>query len=127
MPAGSVIMGVLKKQVTIVFLAIFTLIKISPVYYQYQLIPAFGHENVQASIKHVDEPANQNILIRVYKSIVEKNDYIAVPKIIFSGTPFGMFFLEIGLVLLTVLSKFAPSTYPNDNTETYLLHKVFRL
>ena len=63
LPAGSVIMWTLKKQGTIVFLAIFTLIKISPVYYRYQLIPALGHENVKESIKHVDERPNHNILV----------------------------------------------------------------
>jgi|GEM_PF-6986368 len=120
-------MGTLKKQVTIVFLAVFTLIKISPVYYRYQLIPALRHGNAKESIKHVDERPNQNIFVRVYKSIVEENDYIAVPKINFSGTPFDMFFLAIGLIFLTAPNKSAPSAYPHDNTQTYLLHKVFRL
>ena len=120
-------MGTLKKQVTIVFLAIFTLIKISPVYYRYQLIPAFEHENITGFVRHVDERTNQNIFVRVYTSIVEENDYITVPKINFSGIPFDIFFLGIGVIILTAFSKVAPPISPNDNTETYVLHKVFRL
>jgi hypothetical protein len=120
-------MGTLKKQVTIVFLAVFTLIKVSPVYYRYQLIPAPAHESAKESVRHVAERPNQNFLVRVYKSIVQKNNYIAVPKINFSKTPFDMFLLAIGLILLTAPNKSAPSAYPHDNTQTYLLHKVFRL
>ena len=120
-------MGKFKKQVTAVFLVVFTLIKVSPIYYRYQFISAPQSNNAKIAAKHVNEKTNRNRLVRVYKSFVDKNSFISVPKINFSGSPFRLFFTGISLLLLMARYQLAPSSYLYHTSDIHLLQGVFRL
>lgn len=117
----------LKKHVTLVFLAAFTLIKVSPVYYRVQLISPPEQSHSAETAGHINNKPRHDVLIRVYRAIVDKNGFVAVPKINFSGVPFALFFSGLSLVLLSAYRKFDPSTYQSDNPAIYLLQGVLRL
>ena len=119
-------MNNLKKHVTLVFLAAFTLIKISPTYYRAQLISPPAQARTDQITRHVNEKPHHDILIRVYKAI-DKNYFAAVPQINFSGVPFALFFSGLSLILLNACRKFAPSAYQSNNSQIYLVQGVFRL
>jgi|SRR6185312_5844740 len=120
-------MGKFKKQITAVFLVVFTLIKVSPIYYRYQFIPAPQSDNAKEAAKQVNEKTGSNLLVRVYKSFVDKNSFISVPKINFSGSPSRLFFTGISLLLLMAHYRLAPSSYRYHTSDLHLLQSVFRL
>jgi hypothetical protein len=119
-------MGKTRKRAIVVFLIIFTLIKISPIYYKYQFFPPSGAQNSGVSKPAVNK-AHPSFLVSVEKSIVDKNIYGAVPEINFSGVPFNRFFL--GICFLALISGILTtlSLYSGYNKPIYLLQSVFRL
>jgi hypothetical protein len=120
-------MHLLKRQVTIVFLLTFTLIKISPIYYRYQLLPVFGRGNSTVAIKPGGINDRGNFLVRVDKSIVDEINHPQVPKIKFSGISFELFFAGICLLsLLNYRTLFFPASQ-SLNAGVYLFQRVLRL
>lgn len=117
----------LKKHVTLVFLTAFTLIKVSPVYYRLQLILPSAQSRSAGTARHIHNKPRHDVLIRVYRAIVEKNSIAAVPQINCSGIPFAVFFSGLSLVLLSAYRKFAPSIYQSYNPHIYLVQGVLRL
>jgi len=91
----------LPKQVTILFLAIFFLVKANPYYYQCQYFPTLPGTHSVQTISTNEKSNHQAFLVRVQKSIVEEQPGSFIPAIKFSGIPllifaFGLFTLIYG-------------------------------
>jgi len=102
--------NILTKQATLLFIIVFTLIKISPYYFLYQYIPRIQNNNSSEFYKAGVNKDNPNFLIKVDKSIIDKVDAHTVPPIKFSGISFSAFF---GSPVLIPLNKLLTSISNN--------------
>lgn len=89
--------GQLANQLTVSFLIIFLLIKVSPYYYTCQSCPRADISRPSA-VRPVTK--HHNVVALVYKSFAEKTNQKILPAIKFTGIPFE-FFLS-GLFVLSL-------------------------
>jgi hypothetical protein len=116
----------LENRLTIFFLIIFILIKASPYYYLYQYPSQFKSADTQESVRVRKGDDHHNFLARVDKSIDEKVNNFIVPKIKFTGIPFGIFFLGIFFVLLIPTNN-SLFNYPLNRDEICIAQCILRL
>jgi hypothetical protein len=120
-------MSKLKKLIALVFLAIFVLVKISPDYYRYQLLPALSTGNSALEPIHYGTCQNANFLIRIQKGIVENDTFKIVPEIKFSGFLFALMFLGAYLISPGTYQNLLSFKYSICKTKKYILQSVLRL
>ena len=107
-------------------LAVFIVIKVSPLYYACQYVPQLNGSAAREMQKISKTNSRHHILVKVDKSIVEEVSFRMVPEIKFSGVPFTFFFLA------SLLVSFIPGTKPGVAywpvwDETYLAFRILRL
>jgi hypothetical protein len=119
-------MANLKKQITIVFLTIFILVKVSPAYYQYQFLPRqlAGYDSTSAFFQASHHP---NFLIRVYKGVVDNDTFKALPKIKFSGILFGLTFIGACLIFTLPSTRRRPLVSSFCEAKRYIFQGTLRL
>lgn len=120
-------MAKLKKQIAIVFLGVFILIKVSPAYYRDQFLPqrSTGGSNLSSISFRASQHAN--FLISIQKGIVDNDTFKAIPKIKFSGVLFAMLFLGTYLISLSTSQNFSSFKYTRGETKKYILQGILRL
>ncbi|HVV55111.1 MAG TPA: hypothetical protein VHC47_07300 [Mucilaginibacter sp.] len=83
------------NKITIIFLIVFLLIKISPYYYAYQFAPRQVGAISRKVLKIAPNNNRRQVVISVDKAIYEKIASLSAPQIKFTGFPFSIFFLGI--------------------------------
>jgi len=115
----------LKKQLTILLLVLFALIKANPSYYilQYSVVPAIAHSRQQAHFDNTHR--TDHLLIKLDKSITESVDSKHVPEIKFAGIPFVLFFLALPVVFCRRTNRIL--SYPFFPTKVCISTCILRL
>jgi hypothetical protein len=116
----------LKDKFILLLLALFVLIKVSPLYYAYQYAPQFNAQAQRETLKISKTDNQHHYLVKVDKSIVEEVSCHLVPAIKFSGVPFTFFFLTSMLVSF-ILGPRLRRNYPPLRNDAYLNFCILRL
>lgn len=90
----------IKNHLTILFLVVFTLIKISPDYFLCQFTPQSERTGLKEFTKtHTENTkSHADFKVRADKAIDDKTEASLIPAIKFTGIPFEIFFLGLFLV-----------------------------
>lgn len=127
MSAFYVNMANLKKQITIVLLGVFILVKISPAYYLDQYLPLLSTENTKSAAISFRAPLPEKFLIRIDKGVIESDTFKAISKVQSSPFPLTLAFLAAFFLFSGITSKINLLNGSFFQTKRYLSHGVLRL
>lgn len=116
----------IKKHITLVFLIIFTLVKVNPLYYGLQLYPSSSAKNIITVLK-VGGYAGAVNFVKVEKAIYSETDRFSIPFIVCSGMIFELFLAGTILSLTGLLALRQNHFYLFHSKPIYIIHSVFRL
>jgi len=114
------------RQLTILFLTIFILVKANPYYYRCQYFSTASETDSQLSFSIKAKPDHYNFLIRVQKSIVEENKASILPTVKFSGIPLILFALG-GVFILLRCPIYSAITASIDSQRLCIAYGILRL
>lgn len=115
----------LKKQITIVFLGIFILVKISPTYFAEQSLRF--NEMSKSRGTAIRTASHEHFLVSIDKGIIEVDNLKFIPKIKFSGILFALISADNRAICITNHENFYFLKYALAETKKYLSLGVLRL
>ena len=117
----------IKKQLTIVFLAVFLLIRLSPAYCQAQFLPSFAVRSSILTVKFFRTVSQENFILSVERGIIDTDKFKAIPQIKFSGMLFMLAFAGTFLVCTSRYKVKCNLSYAPQYADKYILLGALRV